>query len=84
MPLSLRKVKLSLAYWTSMKSHAREHISKDVLNNCWEYTKEKGKGFGWNINQLAEIYQIANIECSMSPVWGEVSAWLISEVKIDL
>lgn len=35
-PLSLRRLKLSLVYWTSMKSHAGEHISKDVLNNCWE------------------------------------------------
>ncbi len=29
----------------------QKHIAKDVLNNCWEYSNYKGRGYGWNINQ---------------------------------
>ncbi len=84
MPLSLRRVKLSLVYWLSLKSYSGKHIAKDVLNNCWEYSNNKGRGYGWNINQVAEQYQIVNIECSVSPVWGEVPTWIIPDVEIDL
>ncbi len=84
MPLRLRRVKLSLVFWTSLKSYTGERIAKDVLNNCWKYLNSKGRGYGWKINQLAEKNQIANIECSVSPVWGEVLIWIIPEIKIDL
>ncbi len=82
MPLRLRRVKLSLLFWTSLQSYTGERIAKDVLNNFWEYFNSKGRLYGWKIN--AEKYQIANIECSVSPVWGEVPIWIIPEVKIDI
>jgi len=37
MPLKLRREKLSLVFWTSLKSYTGENIAKDILNNCWEY-----------------------------------------------
>lgn len=43
MAMKLRRVKLSLVFWTSLKSYTGESIAKDVLNNCWEYlSNERG------------------------------------------
>jgi len=53
MPLSLRRVKLSLVYLSSLKSYTGKHIAKDVLNNCWEYSNNKGRGYGWYIQYIS-------------------------------
>ncbi len=82
MPLRLRRVKFSLVFWTYLKSYNGERIAKDVLNNCGGSLNTKGRGYGWKINQLAEKYQI-EIECSVSPEWGEFTIWIIPEVKIE-
>lgn len=62
MPLNLHRLKLSRIYWKYMKSYVGNHITTDVLNNCWEYVNKKERGFGWSISPLKEKYQIAETE----------------------
>ena len=63
MPLKLRRVKLSLVFWTSLKSYTGESIAKDVLNNCWEYLSNE-RGYGWKIKQLAEkMGRVSEMDC---------------------
>ncbi len=60
LPLNSRRVKLSLAYWTSIKSYVGDSIAKDVPKDCCEYVNKNGRGFGWDINRLAKKQQISD------------------------
>ncbi len=57
LPLNLRRSKLSLVYWVKLKGSGEEQPAIKVLNDCWEYAQQrKCKGFGWNIQRVAEEY----------------------------
>lgn len=50
-----------------------------------EYTQQlKGKGFGWNINAVAEEYGLNNIEYGPNTVWGNVPLWIFPVPNVDL
>lgn len=54
--LELRRDKLSVAYWIPLRGCGDENANKSVLNECWEYNKFKGNGFGWKIKDKSEEY----------------------------
>lgn len=45
-PLHFRREKLALAYWVKLKGSGEENSSKKTLQDCWEYSKFQGCGFG--------------------------------------
>jgi len=46
-PLKLRREKLALAYWIRLKGSGKENPTKEIIQDCWEYYKYQGRGFGW-------------------------------------
>ncbi len=55
MPISLRKLKLTMNYWIHVKGHSELHPVKDILKDCWEYGNNKIKSFGWTASRDATI-----------------------------
>ncbi len=55
MPISLRKLKLTMNYWIHVKGHSEIHPVKDILKDCWEYGNNKIKSFGWTATRDATI-----------------------------
>ena len=46
-PLEIRREKLALSYWVRLQGSGEGNITNRILQDCWEYTKFQGRGFGW-------------------------------------
>ncbi len=47
MPLSIRRLKLMLAYWVIIQGHSELHPTKAIVQECWEHNKLNFSSFGW-------------------------------------
>ncbi len=47
MPLSIRRLKLVLAYWVNIQGHNELHPTKAIVQECWEHNKSNFRSFGW-------------------------------------
>lgn len=75
----------TLAYWIKLKGSGEEQPATKVLCDCWEYTNQlKSKGFGWNINAVAEEYGLNSIEYGPTTVWGNVPPWIFPVPNVNL
>ena len=84
-PTALRRDKLMLTYWSRLRGSGEENPTKDVIQNCWEYTKYKGmRGFGWVANKKAKEYSIDNIRFYSSIPKSRTPPWLFSKPDINL
>ncbi len=84
LPLYLRRSKLSLVYWVKLKGSGEEQPAIKVLNDCWEYAQQrKFKGFGWNIQTVAEEYGLNRVEYGPNTVWGNVPPWILPVPKVN-
>lgn len=79
--LSLRYIKLSLTYWVRLMGSIN-NPAISVLNDCWEYHTES-KGFGWNINSIAEQYRIKEFKFSPSLVLSAVPTWFLPSPEVN-
>lgn len=85
LPLQLRHLKMSLAYWVELKGSGEEQPAAKVICDCWEYSQQrKGKGFGWNINSVAEGYGLNSLDYGPNTVWGNVPPWICPVPNVDL
>ncbi len=41
MPLDLRREKLAMMYWVNLQGSNKNHRTRTILNDCWEYKKEE-------------------------------------------
>ncbi len=80
-PLKLRFIKLSLTYWVRLIS-SNSNPATSVLHECWEYHK-KAKGFGWNINNIAEQFGIKEFDFSPAIALSEVPPWMLPFTVIN-
>ncbi len=84
LPLYLRRSKLSLVYWVKLKGSGEEQPAVKVLSDCWEYAQQrKCKGFGWNIQTVAEEYGLNRVEYGANTVWGNVPPWILPVPKVN-
>lgn len=37
LPISIRKLKLTMNYWINIKGHTEIHPVKEIIKECWEY-----------------------------------------------
>jgi len=84
LPLSLRRAKLAMAYWVKLKGSGEELPATKVLDECWEYTQNKGKGFGWSIGALANEVGLNRYEYGPNVTWGNVPPWIFPANNVDL
>ena len=84
MPLHLRRLKLSMAYWVNLKGHNTSHPTKEVLNECWEYGRSQICSFGWDANRLASQLEIEDITCSITLPLATTSPWLFCSPRFSL
>ena len=82
MPLHLRRLKLSMAYWVNLKGNNASHPTKEVLNECWEYGRSQICSFGWESNRLASQLEIEDITCSKTLPLATTSPWLFSSPRV--
>ena len=84
MPLWLRRKQLVANYWINLKGHNDEHLTKRVLEMCWEKGKGKKSSFGWVSEGIAEQLNIQQIEFSPTVLWTAIPGWMIQETNVDL
>ena len=87
LPLYLRRIKLAMAFWVKLKGSGEEIPAVNVLENCWEYSqikKNRCRGFGWVINEIAEKYGVNELKIGPSIVWGSVPPWVFPIPDVDL
>lgn len=84
MPLSLRRKKLSLAYWVNLGGHGKELLSQSILESCWEYTVKKGQGFGWNIGSWVQETGLRGELIAPAVPISPVPPWLLPQPVVDL
>ncbi len=39
LPLKLRRERLALAYWIRLKGSGKENPTKEMIKDCWEYSR---------------------------------------------
>ncbi|XP_035985721.1 uncharacterized protein LOC118559100 [Fundulus heteroclitus] len=83
-PLEIRRVRISLSYWIRVKSSSEGNPAKSIIKNCWEYSKFTRKGFGWNVNEWAKMYELEDKTFSQNNPISAVPPWLFPETKVDL
>uniref|UniRef100_A0A8C9Z4M2 ribonuclease H n=1 Tax=Sander lucioperca TaxID=283035 RepID=A0A8C9Z4M2_SANLU len=77
-PLELRREKLALAYWISLKGSGKENPTKESIQDCWEYCKFQGLGFGWTREEKVREYGMEALDFTMiNPV-----KWRMEEVGV--
>ena len=82
MPLSLRREKLALAYWSRLRGAGESQPAKKVLDDCWEYSL-RGSGFGWTVGAAAEKYGMSVLDIGPHTVWGAVPPWIFPVPEVD-
>ncbi|XDV25401.1 hypothetical protein PO909_029322 [Leuciscus waleckii] len=84
MPLNLRRLKLSLAYWVNLQGHENTHPTKPVLEECWEYGRIVNSSFGWNSNKEAADMGISTIPCSKNVKLSIIPPWFFCYPVVNL
>ncbi len=60
MPLDLRREKLAMMYWVNLQGSNKNHRTRTILNDCWEYRKNGGNNFGWKYEQWVKDCGLEN------------------------
>ena len=82
-PLELRRDKLALSYWIRLRGCGDENTTKSVLNECWEYGKFKGNGYGWYIKEKTKQYKMTEIIFNPPTPISSVPPWLFPKIQIN-
>ncbi|KAI2647286.1 Ribonuclease H1 [Labeo rohita] len=84
MPLELRRVKLAMTYWVNLQQSVNSHLTRKVLEECWEYLYDGGYSFGWKSRIWAKEYGMDNkIFCPNIPL-ADAPPWRVPEPLVDL
>ena len=73
-----------LAYWVRLKGCEVGHRNVTVLDDLWEYTSRKGRGFGWTGETFADESGLMELEVGPSVVMGDVPPLLLTDPVVDL
>lgn len=77
MPLELRREKL--AYWIRLKGSGKENPAKETIQECWEYSKFQGLGFGWTREMRVREYEMETLDFTMVNPVSSIPPWLFPE-----
>ncbi len=83
MPLDLRRLKLSMSYWSNLQGHEETHPTKQVLLECWEYGRPSCS-FGWHGNRQAKNMEIDSIACCKTVSTPTIPPWMFCSPRVDL
>ena len=78
-PLEIRREKLALSYWVRLQGSGEENISNRILQDCWEYAKFQGRGFGWTSKERTRAYGVENITFAKATPFSSGPPWLSPE-----
>lgn len=84
MPLKIRRIKLKMRYWVSIKSQEERHPVKTVLKECWEYGHKKIDSFGWTVKDEAQNMGIRDINLAPAVPTSAIPPWLFHKPVVDL
>ncbi len=84
MPLDLRREKLAMMYWVNLQGSNKNHRTRTILNDCWEYKKNGGNGFGWKYEQWVKDCGLENEVISPNMPLNGVSVWNIPEPIVEM
>ena len=84
MPLSLRRIQLSMNYWVTLKGHNQDHPSKVVLNKCWEHGRKDFNSFGWLGEEEAERMELTELSYCQTVAMSPTPPWLFPMPAVDL
>ncbi|KAL2092947.1 hypothetical protein ACEWY4_010259 [Coilia grayii] len=80
-PLKLRFDKLALTYWVRLQCSV-DSPAISVLKDCWEYYN-KGKGFGWTIDETASAHGLKNLKFSSALAISNVPPWILPAPDVN-
>ena len=84
LPLYLRRMQLSMVYWTNLHGHKQDHPTKSVLEPCWEHGRTKLNSFGWVGDSSARELGISNLTHSCTVPLPATPPWLFPMPTVDL
>ncbi len=84
MPLDLRREKLAMMYWVNLQGSNKNHRTRTILNDCWEYQKNGGNSFGWKYEQWVKDCGLENEVISPNMPLNGVSVWNIPEPIVEI
>lgn len=67
-----------------MKGSGKENPAKETIQECWEYSKFQGFGFGWTREMRVREYEMEAINFTMANPVSRIPPWLFPEVKVDI
>ncbi len=84
MSLDLRREKLAMMYWVNLQGSNKNHRTRTILNDCWEYKKNGGNSFGWKYEQWVKDCGLENEVISPNMPLNGVSVWNIPEPIVEI
>ena len=68
----LRREMLALVYWGRLTGSREDTPAKETTQNCWEYAKFLGSGFGWTCKDKVRTYGLEALEVTRSAAVSNV------------
>lgn len=84
MPLSLRRLQLSMTYWATLQGHRQNHPTKAVLDKCWEHGCKHFNSFGWVGDGEAEKLGLTKLSLSCTVALPATPPWFFPMPTVDL
>lgn len=83
MPLSIRRMKLMMAYWVNIQGQIESHPTKRTLLECWEHEETNFISFGWIAEAKARIIGLDQLQyCKAVPI-PYIPPWFFPLPKVD-
>lgn len=84
MPQVIRRLKLKMRYFISIKGHSDSHPVKMVLEDCWEYGHKKLSSFGWKASEEARRIGLSDFNVAPTVARSAIPPWLFPMPLIDI
>ena len=82
-PLEIRREKLALSHWVRLQGSGEVNITNRILQDCWEYAKFQGRGFGRTSKERTRACGVETITFAKATPFS-VPPWLSPEAKINM
>lgn len=84
MPLSIRRVKIILAYWTNLQGHSMVHPTKTVLQECAEHSKSNIYSLGWVGNAKAQNAGLNQLQIGPTVATSIIPPWKFIKPSVNI
>lgn len=83
LPLELRRMQLMTNYWANLQGHNNSHLTKGVLQECWENGRSHRDNFARIGNDVAKEFGIFEMKISPIVVYPAVAPWMLVWPEVD-